>query len=96
MYLEAHIAFQKGFISAKALASIAKGLEMYPRVALQEKALKAELLERMQHHKKNEGNTVKMVLLKDIGEAVYDCAVSEEEVLTALKAYETYTSASLL
>lgn len=96
MYLEAHIAFQKGFINAEALASIAKGLEMYPRVALQEKALKEELLERMQQDKKNEGNTVKMVLLKDIGEAVYDCAVSEEEVLRALKAYDTQAEPSVL
>jgi 3-dehydroquinate synthase len=92
MYLEAHIAYQQNLIDKSTLSDIAKGLAIYPRISLQNQALRAELLERMQQDKKNEGNAVKMVLLKAIGEAVYDCEVSDTQIFKALDAYEVVAS----
>ncbi|MEO9532922.1 MAG: 3-dehydroquinate synthase [Crocinitomicaceae bacterium] len=85
MLAESYIAFKKEMISAEAYADIQSFISnTYPKLPLQEDSFK-DLLKLMRNDKKNRENQIQMVLLNKIGEAVFDVAVTDIEILEGLK-----------
>lgn len=52
-----------------------------------------DIIKRMYHDKKNTGKSIRFVLLKDTGKAIYDIEVSEEIIFQSLNFYLASTSA---
>jgi 3-dehydroquinate synthase len=59
------------------------------------KSLTDDLLNRMEHDKKNKGQSLRFVLLKSVGEAVYDVEVDAETVRESLDFYINTTKKKL-
>lgn len=85
----ASISQKRGQITPEELAEIIKTLEQYhlpdtiflPEQELTQKAI----LNSLKNDKKIEGNQIKFILLKEIGEACIDRTVTKEEMLAAIK-----------
>ncbi|QAR31080.1 3-dehydroquinate synthase [Ornithobacterium rhinotracheale] len=86
LMLEAHLAWQKGFISKEEFSEIFYRLtELYPYFELPS----AEILEQiMLHDKKNEGGKINFVMLRRIGECTPDkVECSRNEIQNAIDFY---------
>ncbi len=84
MVIEAHIANQLNLITPSALKSIEDYCwQHFPKIPVEIHQL-SELMEMIQSDKKNNHQTLKFTLPKDIGDVNYDVAVKKEIVETVL------------
>lgn len=85
----AYISCQRSFISTDELNDIVKTLEQYrlsATILLSEENFRVNsILEAMKNDKKVEADTIKFILLKEIGDACIDRTVTEEEMVSAIK-----------
>ncbi len=88
MVAEAHIAAAKGLLTGSEVTDIEAFIwKIYDRVSLPPSP---QVWEIMKQDKKNKGNEVLMALPKGSGSAVWDVAVSEKEVVAALKIFDSH------
>jgi len=82
---ESYISFKQNLLSEAEYTEIKTHItKTYPAFTLDEDCFE-DLLKLMGNDKKNRSGKLQMVLLKGIGNAVYDQAVSDEEILSALR-----------
>lgn len=84
MLAESYISFRQNLLSQAEYTEIKTHIsKTYPAFTLNEGCFE-DLLKLMRNDKKNRSGQLQFVLLKGIGNAVYDQAVSDEEILSAL------------
>lgn len=87
MVMEAHLGWQMGILETDAYREIkAVILEMYGRIEMTASEL-PEVVNLLQHDKKNEFGKILFVLLSGIGSPKIDCIVSNEMILKAFQDY---------
>ncbi len=88
MVAEAHIAAAKNLLSVSEVEELETFVwSIYDKVAMPPAS---RVWEVMKQDKKNKGNEVLMALPKGLGSAVWDVAVSEKEVVAALKIFDRH------
>jgi 3-dehydroquinate synthase len=84
MILEAHLSYQNNFISLNDFNQINEVLLNYFEIPCFE-IIYEDLEIYMLNDKKNRDGIMKFVLLKQIGEAVFDQVISKEMIISSLK-----------
>ena len=87
MILAAIISYNKGNISKNELDIIINSINTYDIPKLDNNIDIAKIIEYTKNDKKVEGDKIKFILLKNIGEAYIDTSVTEAEMLEALNTY---------
>jgi 3-dehydroquinate synthase len=89
MICESWISMKLGKISEKELTEITDFLiKIYNKIELPEVAF-STILETMRHDKKNAGGEIRFAFLEKIGQAGWDLAVSEADILASLRFYRS-------
>ncbi|PQL93995.1 3-dehydroquinate synthase [Apibacter adventoris] len=87
MIVESYISVEKGFLAYSDYQLIKQYINsLYSKISLMKDYFK-EIFMYMQNDKKNVNNEIKFVLLKSIGEAVYDISVNHELIEKAINVY---------
>jgi len=85
--LAAHLSYQTLGFPKENVEEITGVLSrIFPKIIIQEAEIN-EILELLKHDKKNHKGQVNFILLKNIGEALWDCKVTEEQILNSLEYY---------
>jgi len=89
MIAESYLAKKKGLISAEEEEEIRKYLvQIYGNIKVPKNL--GPVMEIMRQDKKNKGNKILMALPKNIGNAIWDVDVTEEEVIESLSFFEKH------
>jgi len=89
MIAESYLAKKKGLISAEEEEEIRKYLvQIYGNIKVPKNP--GPVMEIMRQDKKNKGNKILMALPKNIGNAIWDVDVTEEEVIESLSFFEKH------
>jgi len=87
MILAAHLSYQTLDFPKEKLEEVTSVISsVFPKIKIKEAEIN-EILELLKHDKKNHKGQVNFVLLKIIGEAIWDCKVTEEQILNSLEYY---------
>lgn len=87
MILASHLSYQTLGFPSENLDEITSVLSsVFPKIKIQKSEIN-EIVELLKHDKKNHKGQVNFVLLKNIGEAIWDCKVTEEQILNSLEYY---------
>jgi len=87
MICESHISYQKGLLNKKVLTEISDIiLNLYARHP-ESVAEVNDIIPHTRHDKKNKGGVVRCTLLMDIGEAIIDQQITEDEMRKSLAYY---------